>query len=108
MLSYNDGRHYRYSRQSEVAVYGEATTEYRSEGSEANRIIRITGSGSYGIKQTLEESVAHPERLLVSFRVRAVQKAEAAISFGYTNREKLDAEDTISLSICPILLSWTW
>ena len=77
------------------AVYGEVTTEYRSDDSEASRIVRITGSGSYGIKQTLEESVAHPERLLVSFKVRAAQKAEAAISFGYTNGEKIDAEEII-------------
>ena len=83
---------------AKYAVYGEAATEYRSEDSEANRIVRITGSGSYGIKQTLEESVSHPERLLVSFKARASQNAEASISFGYTNGEKIDAEDTISLS----------
>lgn len=83
---------------AKYAVYGEAATEYRSENNEANRIVRITGSGSYGIKQTLEESVAHPERLLVSFKARASQNAEAAISFGYTNGEKIDAEDTIALS----------
>ncbi len=83
---------------TKYAVYGDATTEYRSEDNEANRIVRITGNGSYGIKQTLEESVAHPERLLVSFKVRAARKADATMSFGYTNAEKIDAEDTISLS----------
>ena len=83
---------------AKYAVYGDAATEYRSEDNEANRIVRITGNGSYGIKQTLEESVSHPERLLVSFKARASQYAEAAISFGYTNGEKLDAEDTFSLS----------
>ena len=83
---------------AKYAVYGNAATEYRSEDSEANRIVRITGSSPYGIKQTLEESVSHPERLLVSFKARASQNAVAAISFGYTNGEKLDAEDTISLS----------
>ena len=83
---------------AKYAVYGEAATEYRREDSEANRIVRITGTGSYGIKQTLEESVSHPERLLVSFKARSSQNAVAAISFGYTNGEKLDAEDTISLS----------
>ena len=61
---------------AKYAVYGDATAEYRSENNEANRIVRITGSGSYGIKQTLEESVAHPERLLVSFKARASQNAE--------------------------------
>ncbi len=83
---------------TKYAVYGNATTEYRNEDSDANRIIRITGSGSYGLKQTLEESVSHPERLLLSFKARASQNAEASISFGYTNGEKMDAEDTISLS----------
>lgn len=83
---------------AKYSVYGDAKTEYRSKDSEANRVVHIVGNGSYGIKQTLEESVAHPERLLVSFKIRASQRAEAAISFGYTNGEKMDAKDTISLS----------
>lgn len=83
---------------AKYAIYGDASAEYRNEDGEASRIVRITGSGSYGLKQTLEESVSHPERLLVSFKVRATQKTDAHISFGYTNGEKMDAEDTITLS----------
>ena len=49
---------------AKYAVFGDAATEYRSEDSEANRIVRIAGSSPYGIKQTLEEhSLRNSSRL---------------------------------------------
>ncbi len=89
---------------SKYAVYGEGiTATYRNADSEASRIIRVSrldnSSQSGGLKLTLEESVAHPERLLVSFKVRASKDGcNIPLAFGYTNGVKFDAEDMIQSS----------
>ena len=63
---------------SRYAVSGDGlAADYRAADAEASRIVRLTrtvpsSDGTpFGLKQTLEESVGHPERLLVSFKVRA-------------------------------------
>lgn len=90
---------------SRYAVYGSMLqTEYPDAVSEATRIVRIirnaepAGNASYGLILTLEEPVGHPERLLVSFKARSSKASDSVpIRFGYTNREKTDAEDVISI-----------
>lgn len=89
---------------SKYAVCGHVLqSEYRENDAEATRIVRIVrnaepaGESSFGLMQTLEESVGHPERLLVSFKIRAFRDLSSVpLSFGYTNREKSDAEDILS------------
>ncbi len=89
---------------SKYAVYGDGiTATYRNADSEASRIIRISKldneSQTVGLKLTLEESVTHPERLLVSFKMRASNAdSNIPLSFGYTNGVKFDAEDLIQSS----------
>jgi len=63
---------------SKYAVSGDClAVDYRAADAEASRIIRLTqtvqasSNTLFGLKQTLEENVEHPERLLVSFKVRA-------------------------------------
>lgn len=80
-------------------------TEYRNTGAEASRIFRMTRSGSFipgsasGLKLTLEESVSHPERLLVSFQARASKQLSAVpLAFGYTTGEKTDAGDVTDIT----------
>ena len=90
---------------SRYAVYGSMLqTEYLDADSEATRIVRIirnaepAGNASFGLMLTLEEPVGYPERLLVSFKVRSSKTSGSVpIRFGYTNREKTDAEDEISI-----------
>lgn len=90
---------------SKYTVYGGTLqTEYWDTGTEATRIVRMSRSettikaASFGLMQTLEESVGYPERLLVSFKARASKElVSVPLSFGYTNREKSDAEDTIDV-----------
>lgn len=89
---------------SKYAIYGDGiTATYRNADSEASRIIRISKLGNSsqtgGLKLTLEESVAHPERLLVSFKIRTTKEdSNIPLSFGYTNGVKFDAEDMIQSS----------
>ena len=71
---------------AKYAVYGEAATEYRSENNEANRIVRITGSGSYGIKQTLEESVDHPERCRSRLALHKMQRQQYHLAIPMVRR----------------------
>ncbi|MCD8251504.1 MAG: hypothetical protein LUD40_05745 [Phocaeicola dorei] len=76
---------------------------YKQGDGEALRIIHLCrnsimlpGNSRFGLKQTIEEAVEHPERLLVSFRIRASKPLTGIpIRFGYTNGEKLDATDTV-------------
>lgn len=90
---------------SRYAVYGSMLqTEYPDADSEATRVVRIirnaepAGNASCGLILTLEEPVGHPERLLVSFKARSSKASDSVpIRFGYTNREKTDAEDVISI-----------
>ncbi|AUI45578.1 hypothetical protein PL674_05455 [Phocaeicola vulgatus] len=89
---------------SKYAVCGHVLQSgYRENDAEATRIVRIVrnaepaGESLFGLMQTLEESVGHPERLLVSFKIRAFRDLSSVpLSFGYTNREKSDAEDILS------------
>lgn len=91
---------------SKYSVYGDdLTATYRGGDGEASRIIRVSRSGNppngsaSGLKQTLEEPVAHPERLLVSFKMRASKDGcGVPLSFGYTDGTKYDAEDAVRAS----------
>ena len=91
---------------SKYAVSGDClAAEYKAADNGASRIVRLTRTSQilddapFGLKQTLEESVGHPERLLVSFKIRASKEhPDIPLSFGYTNGEKYDAEDTIAVS----------
>lgn len=77
--------------------------QYKSGETEALRIIRLIrnnqalpANGRFGLKQTIEEPVEHPERLLVSFRIRASKPLTGVpVQFGYTNGEKMDATGTV-------------
>lgn len=91
---------------SKYTVLGDCLEEeYRASEPEASRIVRLTRTARpsngtvFGLKQTLEESVGHPERLLVSFKARASKALTGVpLSFGYTNGEKRDAEDTADMA----------
>lgn len=91
---------------SKYAVWGNClSADYQETDTEASRIVRLTRTARtadgtpFGLKQTLEEAVEHPERLLVSFKVRASKElTHVPLSFGYTTGEKTDAEDRISVS----------
>lgn len=81
------------------------SADYRMADAGASRIVRLTRTAASsdgtpsGLKQTLEEPVEHPERLLVSFKVRASKALPAVpLSFGYTTGEKTDAGDTTDVS----------
>lgn len=77
--------------------------KYKQGDADALRIIHLCRNSimlpensRFGLKQTIEEAVEHPERLLVSFRIRASKTLTGIpIQFGYTNGEKLDATDTV-------------
>lgn len=91
---------------SKYTVLGDCLEEeYRASEPEASRIVRLTRTArtsdgtAFGLKQTLEESVGYPERLLVSFKARASKALTGVpLSFGYTNGEKRDAEDTADMT----------
>lgn len=91
---------------SRYVVWGNClSADYRPTDTGASRILRLTRTAQtadgtpFGLKQTLEESVGHPERLLVSFKARASKDlADVPLSFGYTTGEKTDAEDRIGVS----------
>lgn len=81
------------------------SSDYKQGEADALRIFRLCRNGAalpvggrFGLKQTIEEAVDHPERLLVSFRIRASKPLTGVpVRFGYTNGEKEDAADTLDI-----------
>lgn len=72
-----------------------------SEGG-VSRIYRLTrtayeGTDAFGLKITLEQTVASPQRLLLSFKVRAsAPLQDIPVTFGYMGGTQLDYTDTVS------------
>lgn len=83
------------------------TCTYHDDDPDAGRVFRLrrtsrnnSDAAFLGIKQTIEGNVGHPERLLISFRMRASKPlVNVALTFGYTSGEKVDAVDTISVDV---------
>lgn len=81
------------------------SVNYKQGEADVLRIFRMCRNGKvlpvadkFGLKQTIEEAVEHPDRLLVSFRIRASKTLSSVpIRFGYTNGEKEDATGTLDI-----------
>lgn len=89
----------RYARQG-ADYLNEGYTE-SEEG--VSRIYRLTrtayeGNGKYGIRTCPEQTVESPQRLLLSFKVRAsAPLQDVPVSFGYTDNSRMDYADTIDV-----------
>lgn len=96
-------------RPASLAAFGSsdnATWSYHylpSEGP-ASRIIRITRSAdqtaaSGGLQIPFSRSVAHPQRLVISFRIRASKELSAVpLRFGYADGTETDGQDTVDVT----------
>lgn len=79
------------------------TESYTESEEDVSRIYRLTrtayaGSGKYGVRICPEQTVASPQRLLLSFKVRASAPLQAVpVSFGYTDDSRMDYADTIDV-----------
>ena len=96
-------------RPASLAAFGCSDDEswsYRYTPSDglADRIIRITrSSGSTGRAGGLEipfaPSVSHPQRLVISFRIRASKTLSAVpLRFGYADGTETDGQDTVDVT----------
>lgn len=81
------------------------TCSYTQSLGTENRIFRVTrnatqtSGGTIGIKQTLSTSVEHPQRLVISYKIRASKAMSGLpVSFGYTNGDMVDGSSTIDVS----------
>lgn len=65
------------------------------------RVARIASTGGNqspcGLKQTLIDSLEHPEEILISFFIRSSHGGDISVKFGYTNGEKFDGEKHIHI-----------
>ncbi|BDF53406.1 hypothetical protein CE91St24_31170 [Odoribacteraceae bacterium] len=96
-------------RPASLAAFGcsdNATWSYRylpSEGP-ASRIIRIARSAdqtaaSGGLHIPFSRSVSHPQRLVISFRIRASKALSAVpLRFGYADGTETDGQDTVDVT----------
>lgn len=96
-------------RPASLAAFGSsdnATWSYHylpSEGP-ASRIIRITRSAdqtaaSGSLQIPFSRSVAHPQRLVISFRIRASKELSAVpLRFGYADGTETDGQDTVDVT----------
>lgn len=96
-------------RPASLAAFGcsdNATWSYHYLPSEspASRIIRIIRSAvqtaaSGGLQIPFSRSVSHPQRLVISFRIRASKKLSAVpLRFGYADGTETDGQDTVDVT----------
>lgn len=96
-------------RPASLAAFGcsdNATWSYHYLPSEspASRIIRITRSAvqtaaSGGLQIPFSQSVSHPQRLVISFRIRASKALSAVpLRFGYADGTETDGQDTVDVT----------
>lgn len=84
--------------------YFEST--YINKDAEASRIIRLErndtlniGDETIGLKQNIEGVVGHPDRILISYKVKGSKsKSGIPIRFGYLNDAEIDGNDTIDIT----------
>lgn len=92
-----------------LAAFGCSDSEswsyrYTPSDGPVNRIIRITRSaGSTGAAGGLQipfaPSVSHPQRLVISFRIRASKALSAVpLRFGYADGTETDGQDTVAVT----------
>lgn len=96
-------------RPASLAAFGcsdNATWSYHYLPSEspASRIIRIIRSAdqtaaSGGLQIPFSRSVSHPQRLVISFRIRASKALSAVpLRFGYADGTETDGQDTVDVT----------
>lgn len=79
---------------------------YTRSTQEASRIFRITrnevslaANALLGFKQSIERKLEHPQRVVISYKIRASKKMEIVpIQFGYTTGEEIDGSGTIHIN----------
>ncbi|MFC4672757.1 hypothetical protein ACFO6W_03515, partial [Dysgonomonas termitidis] len=81
-------------------------SSYSHSMQEASRVFRITRNEAnldendlFGIKQSIEQELEHPQRVVISYKVRASKKMEdVPVLFGYTTGNETDGSDTIRIN----------
>lgn len=81
------------------------TSTYYNSQSDACRIFKITrnsnvatNSDVIGFKQTIEEKVHHPQRIVISYKIKASRPLNGVpVSFGYTDGTQTDGSDLINI-----------
>ena len=81
------------------------TTQYIKSVQDVYRIFRIkrnavinSGHQIIGFKQTLEKKVSNPQRIVISYKIRASRPLSGVeLRLGYTNEREIDGRDSICL-----------
>lgn len=86
------------------------TEEYSKFTGEVNRVYRITknkttvpSGTTIGFKQSIEQPVKNPEKVIISFKIRGSKGITVPLTFGYTTSEETDGTDTIQVTT-----SWSY
>lgn len=82
------------------------TSEYKTEEDGIRRILRMTRNATAeqpgakaGLVQNLKAKIGHPQRVVISFRVRASKPLTGIpLVMGYTDDDKVDGQDTVDIS----------
>ena len=96
-------------RPASLAAFGCSDNEswsyrYTPSDGPVNRIIRITRSAGStsaagGLQIPFAPSVSHPQRLVISFRIRASKALSAVpLRFGYADGTEADGQDTVAVT----------
>lgn len=81
------------------------TTQYLKSVQDVYRVFRIKRNAAtssaqqvIGFKQTLEKKVFNPQRIVISYKIRASRPLNGVeLRFGYTNEREIDGRDSIDI-----------
>lgn len=93
------------SRKFGITGAGLLTWEYWKSVQDVYRVFRITRNDAanpehhtVGFKQILERKVANPQRVVISYKIRASRPLDdVELRFGYTDEREIDGKDAIHI-----------
>lgn len=85
---------------SQYIVTGNASSQYVEVDGDNDRILSLTATeaNTIGISQDFYEYVANPNRVLISYKIKASSEQIWKASLGYTNGEHTDAEFDVQVA----------
>ncbi|RHH14365.1 hypothetical protein DW228_06080 [Bacteroides fragilis] len=93
------------SRKYGIAGTEFLTSEYRASVKDVYRVFRMTRNDVanpdrriVGLKQILERKVANPQRIIISYKIRASRPLkDVELRFGYADEREIDGKDIICI-----------
>lgn len=84
------------NHQKQYVPFGDVQTKYHATFDNKKRVCEITFNGGGGICQNFETHLQHPQRVIVSYKLRGSKALTGKISLGYQDNSRIDGEESIN------------